>query len=94
MKATERAGLAERTNRAHDAKDSASTDQEPRQRGFIIGTCTAAPGRVWLNLLRCSLEDPNVAPIIGRTCAIFEFQKRIGRKHDRDNNAGRWSIAA
>ena len=29
---TERAGLAERTNRAHDAKDSVSTDQKRRQR--------------------------------------------------------------
>jgi len=28
--------------------------------------CTAALGRVWLNLLRCSVEDSEAAPIIGR----------------------------
>jgi hypothetical protein len=40
---------------------------------FFMGTCTAAPGRVWLNLLRCSLEGPNAPQSSGGACAIFEF---------------------
>jgi hypothetical protein len=40
---------------------------------IFMGTCTAPPGRVLSNLLRCSLEDPNAAPIIGRPAAIFRY---------------------